>query len=100
MSIIKYQAELDDRYGDLNTEELNKLGVTDITDVDKDEEIQSFSTNVSWSCNFKATFKNKRYHIYLSGDAYADISYDRWETTSHYSVDEDSISVLEIEDES
>ena len=97
IGIFKYQAEFDDRWGDLNTEELKKLGVVDITDIDKDEEIQPFSTNVSWSCTVNVTFKNKKYKVYLSGDAYADISYDRWETTSNYNIDEDSVSVSEIE---
>lgn len=96
ISIMKYQAEFDDRWGDLNNKELTELGVTDIEIGEMDENIRSFSTDVDWSTNLKVTFKNKRYLVYLSGEATADISYDRWETTSFYRIDEDCISVIEI----
>lgn len=97
-SIFKYDAELDDTYGDLNTKELEAEGVTNIDITDGEEDIGSFSTDVTWYRSLEVTFNDKRYRVYMSGTAIAEISYDRWCSSFGYSIDEDSVSINEIKE--
>lgn len=60
------------------------------------EDSEHFGYNVSWYNMFKVKKDNKEYSIYISGEAIAEISYDRWVDTYGYTFNENSISIEEI----
>lgn len=90
-SIFEY-VDMDDDC-DVSEDELTERGVTIVNTLDSDESIASFSTDVSWYKTYVVSYKDKKYRVHLSGEAMADISYDRWVDTSFYRISD--VSVVE-----
>jgi len=81
-----YSIDLDEKS---LSDELALIGATDIDEIEGGEDREDDeSSSVSWNSSFTFTFKNKKYSLYVSGTAIAEISYERWCTTYGYNIDD------------
>jgi len=66
----------------------------DYKELDTGEDNDSFSTNVNWNLSLEVQKDSKKFKVYLSGTASANISYDRWTTTDCYVIDYSDIEEI------
>ena len=64
-------------YSDVEND-IETKGYKIISELDPEESIGSFSTDVDWDGNMIVEKDSKQFNIYFSGTAIGDISYDRW----------------------
>jgi len=81
---------------DLDSDEiedkLTELGVTDIEVQDGDEDRECDS--VTWNDRYLFNYKNKKYSLYVSGTAIAEISYERWVDTFGYNLTDWDLDII------
>ena len=72
-----------------------KAGFTlNITEIEIDEEIQEYSTDVDWDSSFEATKNDVTVKVFVSGAAIAEISYGNWCTTFGHDIEDFSAEIL------
>ena len=75
-----------------------KAGFTlNVTEIEPNEEIQDFSTDVYWDSSFEVTKNDVTIKVYVSGAAIAEISYDNWCTTFGHDIEDFSAEVSGVE---
>lgn len=80
----------------IDTEELSEIlktnGFTDIKEIEGAEDRECDS--VSWDNSYLFDFDSKKYSLYTSGTAIAEVSYERWVDTFGYTLDYWSVSEI------
>lgn len=67
-----------------------------IEEIDSDEELESYSTNVNWNTIYYVEKDGKAFNVIVSGTAIAEISYERWTETFGYSVTSYNVDSTEL----
>jgi hypothetical protein len=87
-------AILDNVIYDYIEEDLKGNGWEITKDINPEESIESFSSNVDWGCFFEVKKEDTIFSVYLSGRAIADISYERWVDTYGYEIEDFSTNII------
>jgi len=92
-----YEVLEDTSYEDIEKDFIKDGFILSITEIEPNEEIQEYSTNVDWDSSFEVTKNDVTIKIFVSGTGIAEISYDRWTETFGHDIEDFSAEVSGVE---